>query len=472
MPKVADRIYTMLPVWAQNAAITAYGGYWRSQRLGGRFQDFVREFRSRDRLTPAQMDEYVSSKLRLLLVKAFETVPHYQAVWASAGLSCTEFERGDLNGVLKALPITSKDDVRRDPWEFVIRSKVGQRGLREYLTSGSTGTPVTAIWQANDHRRFIAAREARSFNWANTSLLKSRSMIGGRMVVPRPDSRPPFHRYNAIEKQVYLSAFHISPVTVGDYVKALEKHRPAVMTGYAHSHFTLARLMLEADLALSYRPDALVLGSEKTTPHMREIMESAFNAPVFEEYGCVENCVLATECEEGRLHVSPDFGIVEILDEDGQPVPAGVDGRIVCTGLLNQTQFLIRYEVGDIGRWGTDPCPCGRSHLPVIEEIVGRLEDVVIGPDGREVVRFHGIFVGLAGVEEGQVVQLARDRIRVKIVANSNFGEAEETAITGRIIERLGPISVEVTRVPRIERDARGKFRAVISRVPASGCES
>ncbi len=302
------------------------------------------------------MNRHISSELARVLLTCFENVPFYHREWTEAGLSTDDFRRDDPKSILPNLPVLAKDDVRRDPWAFVARDGVRSAGLRQYLTSGSTGTPVTAIWNADDHRRFIAAREARSFNWAGTSLLKSRSMIGGRIVVPKADSKPPFHRYNAFERQVYLSAFHISPATVAEYVRALNKFRPAVLTGYAHSHFTLGRLMIDRGLALSYRPDALVLSSEKITPHMRQIIERAFGARVFEEYGCVENCVLATECEEGRLHVSSDFGVVELLDDDGTHVPPGEDGRIVCTGLLNRNQFLIRYEVGDTGRWaGTVP---------------------------------------------------------------------------------------------------------------------
>ena len=465
MSKGVDRIYGALPVWAQNAAITAYGAYWRSRRLGGRYPGYVDEFCSRDRVSPGQMDAHVAAELRRILELAIGHVAYYREEWTSRGVTHGEIRRSNPIELLAELPLTGKDAVRQDPWAFVARSQVGKRGMRQYLTSGSTGTPVTAIWNADDHRRFIAAREVRSFNWAGTSLLKPRSMIGGRLVVPKSQSGPPFHRYNAVERQVYLSAYHISPGTVAEYVRVFERHRPEVLTGYAHSYFTLARLMLEASLSLSYEPEALILSSEKTTTHMREIMEKVFGAPVFEEYSCVENCVLATQCEEGRLHVSSDFGVVEILDEHDRPIPPGRDGRIICTGLVNATQLLIRYEVGDTGRWATEPCPCGRSHLPVLEEIVGRLEDVVIGPDGREMVRFHGIFVGLPGVKEGQIVQLARDRIRVNVVADDSFGETEERTIIGRLVERLGPVSVEVVRVPRIERDARGKFRAVISHV-------
>ena len=47
----------------------------------------------------------------------------------------------------------------------------------------------------------------------------------------------------------------------------------------------------------------------------------------------------------------------------------------------------------------------------MLKEIVGRLEDVVVGPDGRRMVRFHGIFVGLPNVTEGQVVQRTLDDV-------------------------------------------------------------
>ena len=46
---------------------------------------------------------------------------------------------------------------------------------------------------------------------------------------------------------------------------------------------------------------------------MRQIMEQAFHCKVFEEYSTVENVLFASECEHGRLHVSPDVAVVEIL---------------------------------------------------------------------------------------------------------------------------------------------------------------
>jgi phenylacetate-CoA ligase len=224
-------------------------------------------------------------------------------------------------------------------------------------------------------------------------------------------------------------------------------------------------MMLDQGLALEYEPRALILSSEKLTPPMKALLKRAFGARAYEEYGCVENCVLATECEHGRLHVSPDFGIVEIIDDRGRPAPPGVEGRILCTSLLNEAQPLIRYAIGDLAAWATEPCPCGRNHLPVLKEILGRLEDVVTAPDGRQMVRFHGLFIDLPKVVEGQVIQEALDRFTIRVVALDGFGETEAQVIRSRLVERLGKVQATIERVPAIARTERGKFRAVISKL-------
>ncbi|HSV73897.1 MAG TPA: hypothetical protein VLH79_09075 [Chthonomonadales bacterium] len=164
-------------------------------------------------------------------------------------------------GDLPATPYTPKEHFRASPREMLARPASRQGRLRRYLTSGSTGSPVTAYCTADDHRRFIAAREARSFGWAGASVRAPRSMIGGRMVVPRAMSQPPYHRVNWAERQIYMSAYHLSPAAAGAYVDALNRHRPEVLTGYAHSHFTLAMFMLQQGLSLQYRPTALILSS-------------------------------------------------------------------------------------------------------------------------------------------------------------------------------------------------------------------
>ncbi|MDQ3011956.1 MAG: hypothetical protein M3X11_14765, partial [Acidobacteriota bacterium] len=208
---------------------------------------------------------------------------------------------------------------------------------------------------------------------------------------------------------------------------------------------------------------AVITTSEKVTAEMRRVMESAYGCRVYEEYSTVENVLFASECEAGRLHVSPDIGVVEILRPDGTPCEPGETGEVVATSLMHYSQPFIRFRLGDLAAWDGEPCNCGRA-MPVIKEVVGRIEDVVTGPDGRQLVRFHGIFVNQPHIREGQIIQEALDRIRVKIVPTAEFTEADVADIIARVQQRLSAeVRVIVEPVADIPRTKSGKFQAVIS---------
>jgi phenylacetate-CoA ligase len=141
----------------------------------------------------------------------------------------------------------------------------------------------------------------------------------------------------------------------------------------------------------------------------------------------------------------------------------------VATCLMRTYQPLIRFRLGDMAAWDGAPCPCGRP-LPVLKEVVGRVEDVVIGPDGRQMVRFHGIFTDQPHVREGQIIQEAIDRIRCKVVPTKDFDEADRDDIAHRIRQRLGnTVQVVVECVETIPRTKAGKFKAVISQLSERG---
>ena len=470
MNELAIWAYRHSPVWLQNLGITLDGVRYR-EHLGGAFPQHVQEFREREIWSRQRLDDYVLASLRGLLTRAAAEVPYYRDRWAAAGIDPTRLARFEFPD-LASLPLTPKSDLRENPESFLADSAGPPNRLRYYYTSGSTGTPITVYCTCDDHRRFIAAREARSFAWAGASVRMPRSLIGGRMILPHHDAPPPYYRWNWTERQVYFSGYHISRAHAPNYVEGLNRYRPQLLTGYANAHYQLARFMLADSLRLDYRPRALVLSSEKLTSEMKSILYATFGARAWEEFGAVENCVLATECEHGRLHVSPDFGIVEIVDDDGRPVPPGRPGKVVCTGLANRTQPLIRYDLGDIASWSSESCPCGRDGLRVLEQIVGRLEDVIVGKNGQVTVRFHGLFANLPNIAEGQVIQEDLDHIRIRVVTRDGFNEDDVRTIRTRVAEeRLGPLQVTVERVPFIERTERGKFRAVINRLPKETIE-
>ncbi len=93
---------------------------------------------------------------------------------------------------------------------------------------------------------------------------------------------------------------------------------------------------------------------------------SEFYGPMFVE--CEKQC---------GAHVWADLALIEILDENGQPVPDGQPGEVVVTMLQKEAFPLIRYKIGDISTLTWEKCPCGRTH-PRLGRITGRSDDMIV----------------------------------------------------------------------------------------------
>lgn len=452
-----DRLYSRSPLWFQNSMVTTYGIYWHWARFGGDYQKYVESYRVRENYSKDEWHAYQQEQVIKLLDICIHHVPYYQQTWSNYEKESAK--KGNLAG----LPLLEKNALRIDPNVFHRQDIKPYPGLVFY-TSGTTGTPISTTFTLPELRNSIALREIRSANWAGVSFSQPRATFSGRMVNPDPEDNTHVYRYNAAEKQVYFSAFHLKPRTALNYIQALKKHKVVWMTGYAVSFYLLARYILEQNLDL---PEirAIITTSEKLTLEMRRVMEKAYQCRVYEEYSTVENALFASECAHGRLHVSPDSGIVEILRPDGSNSGPGEIGEVVTTCLIRNYQPMVRFRLGDLAAWDPEPCPCGRQ-MPVLKEVVGRIEDVVKGPDGRQMVRFHGIFVNQPNIIEGQIIQETLSHFTVKVVVTNNFSESDVIDIQNRMHQRLGSeVSILVERVESIPRTRSGKFKAVITKV-------
>lgn len=455
-----NRLYRRLPVAMQNMAISGYGLYWKRRRFGGVFENELRLYKEREELTAEGWRAHQTVELRRLLLHAFRTVPYYRRTYSAAGFREAEFHRFELED-LKRLPFLEKADLRRFGRTELVSTQ-REDGGAFFASSGSTGTPTSILYSHAFHQRWSAAFEARVRHWAGVDRQTPRGMIGGRRVVPEADAEPPYYRYNCFERQTYFSAYHISKRTVANYIEGMRRHRVAYMTGYAMSNFFLARTIKELGMEAP-QLHGVVTSSEKLTRPMRSIFHDVYGCPTFDGYSGVEACSLISENEFGELAISPDVGIVELLDENGQEVKSDVAGEVVSTGLLNFDQPLIRYRIGDYARRAAEQASQSGREMPLVGEISGRTEDRVIGPDGREMVRFHGVFVDLPHICSAQVVQEAIDHITIRVISEEGFSSAEECIITDRVRSQLGDVEVKIVRVEELATTESGKVKAVIS---------
>ena len=142
---------------------------------------------------------------------------------------------------------------------------------------------------------------------------------------------------------------------------------------------------------------------------------------MFDSYSGVEACGLISESNDHNLYISPDVGIVEVLNEKENPVLENEMGELISTGLLNYDQPLIRYKIGD--RISLKKINDNKNYIqmPAVKSIEGRIEDVVTGPNGNSMVRFHGVFVDIDGLIAGQTVQETISHILLILVIDNHF---------------------------------------------------
>jgi phenylacetate-CoA ligase len=458
-----ERLYARAPVPLQHAMVTAFGARWYWRRFGPGYRSEVAGFIARERFTREQWRAYQTTQLRELLAIAWTRIPYYQNAWKGLGLDAGAIARFELED-LPQLPIVEKDGPRSEPEAFCVDGKPVP-GATITPTSGSSGTPVRVYVTDREFRRSLALREARSCRPAGVSYRMPRATFSLRIVEPDAESRGPFYRFNFIEKQVYYSSFHMSPQNAAAYVEPLNRHAIVWGTGYTNTWDQLATFMLEQGIAPPRSLKAIITTSEKLTPDARARIERAFGCKVFQEYGTTEDAVFASEDAEGLLRHSPDSGILELRRSDGTMVPAtsSDEGEAITTSFAKRGQLFIRYRLGDIAAWDQRPDDGG---LPILADVVGRVEDVVQAPDGRRTTRFNGVFAGVAGVREAQVVQEARDRLTIRVVPSPSYGEETVHEIINRVHQRLTTaMHVEVEPVDTIPRTAAGKFQAVINRM-------
>ncbi len=388
-------------------------------------------------------------------------MPFYKESFRLAGISYQHLRHFTIAD-LHLLPVLEKDDLRRFGKTTLVSNQREKGGLF-FNSSGSTGTPVSILLSPAMHQRWFAIYEARVRNWAGVSSAMPRGMIGGRRIIADAGGKPPFYRYNYFEKQVYFSAYHISKQNAYNYLKGITSYGVEYMTGYAMSNYLLAQFFKETGLQPP-QLQAVVTSSEKLTTPMRRLFAEVYGCKTFDGWGSVESCGLVTECEQGSLHISEDAGIVELLNEAGEPAKPGEWGTVYCTGLLNYDQPLVRYKIGDTMVASAATCTCGRS-MPLIAEITGRVEDIIVGTDGRRMVRFHSVFNGLATIKQAQVIQESLENITIKIVTAGKPDTNELKLIKERIISQLGAIQITIEEVAAIPLTANGKFKAVVSKL-------
>jgi phenylacetate-CoA ligase len=405
----------------------AYEGLWHRRRTVG----YLEEYERTQWLPAGELQLLQLQKLNRLLAFCWEHVPYLRRRWSEHGLSPRPLQDP---ADLARYPTTTKADIVANYADSIARPWVG-RTLNK-RTGGSTGDPFKFEYTMESYARRNAVMW-RGYGWEGLPPGRRGLYVWGR----GPQSRRQAAKdalYNAFFNRTTVDAYGIRDENVDGYLARIDRERPRVLVGYVAPLLVLARGLAARGRRLEGL-ESVITGAEALHAPERRLMEAGFGCPVYNTYGCREFMLLAAECNQREgLHVSADHLVLETLGPDGAPV-RGTPGDVAVTDLHNYGMPFVRYLGGDRATWGTRPCACGRG-LPLLASVEGRILDIIVTPDGRQIPGEYFVHVMLEWpqVRRWRFVQTAPDRGEYLLVCERPLSDDERAALVRRTESGLG----------------------------------
>jgi phenylacetate-CoA ligase len=446
-------VYWRLPVRLQEAALAAYARKLDRAYYSPAFEEWRARFQTWKTWSASETETWQRQRLAEIVQIAATRVPYYRAAWR--GIDWKAIQSVENLGIL---PRLERQAIRENEGAFLVEGLDPKRLWKE-KTSGTTGTFIRIYWPAEMLAKHWALMEVMVRNTAGVGRELPRAMIGSRAIVRGDARQPPYWRFNRRWRQLYLSSYHVSRESAGAYVEALRRYGSEWITGYGSAIAALAGSALEAGVSpLPLR--AAIVSGDTLLPGMRARIEEFFQCRCFDHYGQCEGVAMAIECSEGRMHVIPFEGIVEVLRDDGSPCAPGEVGEIVATGLLNDAMPFVRYRMGDHAAWAeSQQCGCGSPHR-ILESIRGRLDDYILTATGRKIGRFA--LRGSPAIHSLQLVQDSPSHAFLLVRPGPNYERRDADRVRGDISARAGDLVIDVAEVGEIPKTRQGKTILVV----------
>lgn len=323
--------------------------------------------------TADEQKAYQYTELKKLLEYAQNNSPYYKRVFKEHNI--------DINNIkgledITFLPTTTKSDIQEYNWDFLC---VADKEIKEYTaTSGTMGKPVTIALTENDLQR-LAYNEEQSFLCADGStddiyqlmLTLDRQFMAG------------IAYYQGIRK-LGASLVRTGPGLPGMQWDAIRRLQSNCIVTVPSFLLKLIEFAHEHQIDLSKTPvkKAVCIGESIRNADFElntlgEKIHSEWPLHFYSTYASTEMQTAFTECNAGvGGHQQPDLVIMEILDDDGNPLPEGQYGEVAITTLGVEGMPLIRYRTGDICSRIDTKCYCGRTSSR-LSPVLGRKQQMI-----------------------------------------------------------------------------------------------
>ncbi|HMK56647.1 MAG TPA: AMP-binding protein [Dissulfurispiraceae bacterium] len=321
-------------------------------------------------LTKDLIESYQLQKLSETILYASMNSPFYKSKF-----SCIRHREIQSLADIAVFPLTTAADIAEKGLQFLCVSQDEISRVVTLDTSGTTGSPKRLYFTPSDQELTTDF-----FRHGMSTLVEE----GDRVLILLPGERP-----GSVGDllSVALKRFGVIPVphgVVGDMDKALEVIRCKAINsivGIPIQVLALARYSEYQGMDLHLK--SVLLSTDNLSSAIVRELKRLWSCRVFDHYGMTEMGLGGgVECDaHAGYHMREADLYLEIVDDDGKPLPDGQYGEVVFTTLTRQGMPLIRYGTGDISRFIPERCKCG-AVLRRMDKMSGRRNSrVSIGGD-------------------------------------------------------------------------------------------
>ena len=312
-------------------------------------------------------------KLQQLMKYVAKKSPFYKELFAKNNIRIEDIRTVDD---LRKIPTTNKEDLQKRNDDFLC---VRKDEIIEYCsTSGTLGSPVTIALTENDlgrlayneHLAFVCAG-GRSGDIYQLMITLDRQFMAGMAYysgirkmgagIIRLGPGVPSLQWETILR-LQPTAIVAVPSFIVKLIAFAKEHHIDINNCSVQKAICIGENIRNTDFSLN------ILG--------KKITES-WNIQLYSTYASTEMQTAFTECKEfNGGHMQPELIILEMLDDNDQPVKAGEPGEVTITTLGVEGMPLLRYKTGDICLHFEGPCACGRNSTR-LSSIVGRKKQMI-----------------------------------------------------------------------------------------------
>ncbi len=422
--------------------------------------NLTNEYKKIQFLSENELINFQSKRFEKLLIHCKKNVSYYREFLDKYD------EKSFRNFDIKSLPILTKDILRKKFNEL----KSDDLQTRDWMVNssgGSTGEPVKII-QDTYYSYHSEARKNICFQWAGLEtgdkLIKlwgsERDILGTSRLLDKI-------KY-FLKNEIILNAFILSRPIMKKFINIINSSKPSTILAYANAIYELSNFAKNENIKISHQ-NSVISTSGVLYPFLRKKIEMAFGCKVYDQYGSREVSCIASECEYSNgLHISEETILLEIVDENGNECPVGVEGDVLVTSLVNYAMPIVRYKIGDRAIMESGSCKCGRFHKR-LKNVVGRSMDNFKLRDGTIIpseyfIHFIGVVLNRGILKKIQIIQRSYDVVDLYVVYSDEKILSEDVQnITQAVKKVMGKnCNVNIHEKKDIAVNSSGKFRYTI----------